>query len=349
MAALPSSFAAESGSSDGVTPGKGVPKASSLPLIFEASEYPSGRDHHDRQPQVPGCCSAGLILGGSGGNGGSSTLGGFWAGSTGFTSFCSLTEPSEETLNIVMEAGMLSALLDLRLVRNLAGDWSLDFCSSWVGISEAAPPLTLTPMLWLAVLTVAEALDLQLPPLNHLWLGFVFSFCSVGIACVGPVGVSGVSGAFVVVSEEPFCRTVLSFGVATDGVGVVVACVLALLVSHGASDVVDRSRSAKGLGFDFLRGPIPASVVRRLCNLWRVQVISRTVLQGQDARVFTLGRLGLTADSGGGRAMTQSRGCSPAAVDPLLSLPARSSFSELLARSPAHFLPPPTAPAGCRS
>lgn len=110
-----------SGSSDGVTPGNGVPWASSVPAGFGASEYPSGRVHHEVQPQVAACLVT-SILGGSGGNGGSSTLGVSFCGSSGFTSFCSLMDPSDDTLNMVIEAGMLSALLDLRLVRNLAGD-----------------------------------------------------------------------------------------------------------------------------------------------------------------------------------------------------------------------------------
>ena len=173
-----------------------------MPVAFEVSEYPSGRDHHERQPHVPACWSVTSILGGSGGKGGSSTLDGSWGGSAGFASFCSLIEPSDETLNMVMEAGMVSALLDLRLVRNLAGDWSLEVSCSLSGSSEAAPPLTLTPMLWLAVLTVAEALDLQLPPLNHRWLGFLFSFWSGAVDLAEAASVS--DDAFVVVSEEAF-------------------------------------------------------------------------------------------------------------------------------------------------
>jgi hypothetical protein len=49
----PSSFAAALGSSDGVTPGSGVPCASSMAGVLDVSEYPSGLDHHDRQAQVP--------------------------------------------------------------------------------------------------------------------------------------------------------------------------------------------------------------------------------------------------------------------------------------------------------
>lgn len=56
----------------------------------------------------------------------------------------------------------------------------------------------------------------------------------------------------------------LSFGVVVAGV--VVACVLALLLPGGGSDAVEGSRSAWGFGFDFLRGPIPASVVKIACT-----------------------------------------------------------------------------------
>ena len=124
---------------------------------------------------------------------------------------------------------MLSALLDLRLVRNFAGDWSFGFFSSWLGSSEAAPPLTLTPMLWLAVLTVAEALDRQLPPLNHLLLGLWLSFCSFRAE---PFVES--SDSFVVASTTPFWRIELPSGVLEAGV---VACVLALQLAGGSAAV----------------------------------------------------------------------------------------------------------------
>jgi len=65
----------------------------------------------------------------------------------------------------------VSPLLDLRFVRNLAGDWSRCLLESSLGSSDAAPPLTLMPMLSFAVVTVADALDRQLPP-SHFRLAF---------------------------------------------------------------------------------------------------------------------------------------------------------------------------------
>lgn len=148
---------------------------------LDCSRYPSGRDHQLRQPQVGAASSLGSFRrGGSGGSGGSSTCGvGDGDGASGVGSCRSSlsTAPSDETLSLVMAAGMASPLLDLRFVKNLAGDWSFALSEASLGSSEAAPPLTLTPMLSLAVFTVAVAFDRQLPPPpSHLRLGFL---CSV--------------------------------------------------------------------------------------------------------------------------------------------------------------------------
>lgn len=88
-------------------------------------------------------------------------------------------------------------------------------------------------MLWLAVLTVAEALERQLPPLNHLLLGFLLSFCSLG---AGPSDES--SGPFVLASADSFCRIELPSGVLEDGV---VGCVLALQLADDGSGAVGGS------------------------------------------------------------------------------------------------------------
>ena len=79
---LPSSFDFASASSVGVAPGKGVLCASSESfvakpvLFFCASEYPSGRDHQLRQPNVLVGSVPVVFLAGSGGNGGSLMVGG---------------------------------------------------------------------------------------------------------------------------------------------------------------------------------------------------------------------------------------------------------------------------------
>jgi hypothetical protein len=161
----------------------------------------------------------------------------------------SFIEPSDDTLSTVMEAGMLSALLDLRLVKNFAGDWGFLGGSS-LGSSEAAPPLTLMPMLWLAVLTVAEDLDRQLPPLNQFLLGFVLSlgsFVAGGVA--EPSDES--RGACMVEPAGVLSRVVLPLGVVVEGVA-------AGVVSGGMSDALAPACAATGFGFDFLRGLIPA-------------------------------------------------------------------------------------------
>jgi hypothetical protein len=78
-------------------------------------------------------------------------------------------------------------LLDLRLVKNFAGESSRAvLLASSAGRALVAPPLTLTPMLSVAVRTTAGAFARQLPvPLSHR-------------RPLGVVGVVGVVGVLVV-------------------------------------------------------------------------------------------------------------------------------------------------------
>jgi hypothetical protein len=154
-------FALASGSSEGEGPGRGVLCASSV--VVAASAYPSGRDH---QPANGRPQEAAAGFGGLGGSGGSSTAGAVGAGVRGSEAW---TRPSVETWACVVEAGRAAPLLDLRLVRNFAGESPRGvLSSSVVGKALAAPPLTLMPMLSVAVRTTAGAFERQLPvPLSH--------------------------------------------------------------------------------------------------------------------------------------------------------------------------------------
>nr|GFD51896.1 hypothetical protein [Tanacetum cinerariifolium] len=81
----------------------------------------------------------------------------------------SSTEPSEDTVILVVDVGSAKLLLDLRLVKNRAGDSLLGCLASSFGSSEVAPPLTLMPIVSCAVFTTAGALERQLPvPPSHL-------------------------------------------------------------------------------------------------------------------------------------------------------------------------------------
>ena len=248
-----------SGSSDGVGPGSGVLWASSTLcaslLALLTSEYPSGRDHQLRHAQVFAAASA-FGFGGSGGNGGSSMSGmEAWSALAGVSWGAafggSSTRPSEETLTCVIEAGIVLPLLDLRLVRNRLGESSCGFFASSPGSSPVAPALT--PILSFAVLTMAGALDRQLPvPVSHF---LPFGVCVPGVA--GGVSVLAVAvEAAIEVSEAPSCRTELALGVLER--------VFAAVTSGGSSRpellLLVLSAGAWGagvLGRDFLRGFMP--------------------------------------------------------------------------------------------
>jgi hypothetical protein len=220
-----------------------------------ASEYPSGLDHQLHQPQVFAACSADGMEGGCGGNGGSSALGAVGSASLlvvseTFGACDSSVSPSEETLTFVMDVGSAFPLLDLRLVRNLVGASSFGFFASSPGSSPVAPPLT--PMLSLAVLTIAGALERQLPdPLSHLFFG-------VWVPVV--VGVDAPSEAVVEVDEA---RELLdsALGGASPSLGTVDAVVLSAMPASGggtSGPVPVPPAGAWGFGFDFLRGLIRA-------------------------------------------------------------------------------------------
>lgn len=211
-------FVFASDSSEGVGPGNGVLCASSTLscpalLALAASVYPSGRDHQLVQPHA---FAAASVLGGSGGSGGSSPPD---VGScAGGASVCfavelsaSSTAPSEETVILVVDVGSAKLLLDLRLVRNLAGESFLDFFASSLGSSEVAPPLTLIPMVSCAVFTTGGAFDRQLPvPPSHFRP--LFGVCvPVVVGVDAPSGTvdDSDSGRLVVVS----CDVVLASNV----------------------------------------------------------------------------------------------------------------------------------------
>lgn len=227
-------------------------------LTFAGSAYPSGRDHQDFHPHALAAAST-CDLGGSGGNGGSVTweagVSSTSCGCSGFGFGASSRRPSEDTFTWVMEAGMASPLLDLRLVRNFLGDSSLGFFASSLGSSPVAPPLT--PMLSFAVWTMAGAFDRQLPvPESHL--------LPRGVCVPEAVGV-------VAPTEDVDAATDWSEG-ASGRMSLLLGVVSVVLASCGtAGALVDASEGASGFGFDFLRGFIPAGRVkelRRRCDRW---------------------------------------------------------------------------------
>jgi hypothetical protein len=147
-------------------------------------------------------------------------------------------------------------LLDLRLVRNLVGESSLGFFASSPGSSAVAPPLT--PILSVAVFTIAGAFERQLPdPLSH--------FFPFGVWV--PV-VLGVDAPFEEADEESandgfdgaFCRTSPLLGVWDVEVS-------AALLSDGTAGPVPvllASAGAWAFGFGFLRGLIRAGSEKTL-------------------------------------------------------------------------------------
>jgi hypothetical protein len=202
-------------------------------------------------------------VGGCGGNGGSLTLGVVDSGSSlalsgGLGGLVSSVRPSEETLTFVIEVGRASLLLDLRLVRNLVGESSFGFFTFAPGSSPVAPPLT--PMLSVAVFTIAGALERQLPdPPSH--------FLPFGVCVPVVVGVEAPSDEDAAVDsasdvfEGAFCSTWLLLGVVeADGV------VSAMLASGGTSAPVLLlpPAGAWGFSFDFLRGFIWAGMEPKL-------------------------------------------------------------------------------------
>lgn len=252
-----------SGSSEGVGPGSGVfcafstlSCASLLALV--ASEYPSGRDHQLRHAHVFAAVFA-CFVAGSGGNGGSSTRGSSEGGassaggvSSGFGLGASSTMPSVETLICVIEAGITSPLLDLRLVRKCLGESSRDLFAPLRGSSPVEPEVT--PMLSVAVLTMAGAFDRQLPvPDSH--------FLPLGVCVPGVVGgvallADAVEAASDLTDEGAFGKIPLAFGV-LEGV-------LATSTSLGTSDLTLLLSAAGALvfSFAFLRGIIPMRLER---------------------------------------------------------------------------------------
>jgi hypothetical protein len=227
---MSSPFAFAPGSSDGVGPGRGVPCASLMLSCaslraLPASEYPSGRDHQLRKPQVFAAWFAG-IDGGCGGNGGSLISGVTISASSstvsgGFFAFVSSVWPFEDTLTVVMEVGSALPLLDLRLVRNLVGESSLGFLASSPGSSPVAPPVT--PMLSVAVLVEGGAFERQLPdPPSH--------FLPFGVWLPVVVGVDAPSDVAVDSAKDLFDG---AFWVSLLSLGVVEVVVLAVLASGG--------------------------------------------------------------------------------------------------------------------
>lgn len=253
--ALSSPFMAASGSSDGVGPGSGVLDASSTVALFAftASVYPSGRDHQLVHPHAFATCSA---FAGSGGKGALSPVGAV-SGAALVSSFfavgtsTSSTEPSEETVILVVEVGSAKLLLDLRFVRKRAGDSLLGDLTSSLGSSEVAPPLTLIPMVSCAVFTTAGALDRQLPvPPSHFRLLF-------GV-CV-PVVVGVVAPSVAIEASESGLLATVSFDVVlAASASVVGSVVLLALLSVGFVDALAclSSLGASELILTFLRGLI---------------------------------------------------------------------------------------------
>lgn len=141
---------------------------------------------------------------------------------------------------------MASPLLDFRLVRNFLGDSSLGFFASSSGSSPVAPPLT--PMLSLAVLTIAGAFDRQLPvPESHL--------LPLGVCVPEAVGVMAPADDVEAVTDWS--------GGASGRMSLLLGVVSVVLASCGtAGALVDASEGASVFGLDFLRGFIPAGEVK---------------------------------------------------------------------------------------
>jgi hypothetical protein len=160
----------------------------------------------------------------------------------------SSVSPSEETLTFVIDVGSALPLLDLRVVRNLVGASSFGFFAFSPGSSPVDFLLTL--MLSLAVLTMAGALERQLPdPLSHRFFG-------VWVPVV--VGVDAPSDAVLVVDDarELFDS---ALGGASPSLGTVDAVVLsAMPASAGGTSGPVPPAGAWEFGFDFLRGLIRA-------------------------------------------------------------------------------------------
>lgn len=117
-------------------------------------------------------------------------------GSSGSGFGGSSTKPSEETLTLVMEAGMASPLLDFRLVRNLVGESSLRRLME-DSLGRLRVDARLPAMLSAAVFTMAGALDRQLAdPASHLL----------------PCEVVDAVDAATDFSERPSCSESLSLG-----------------------------------------------------------------------------------------------------------------------------------------
>lgn len=187
---------------------------------------------------------------GSGGNGGSLIDGDSVASdsvkvASDFVVCVSSTRPSEDTLTCVIEAGRATLLLDLRLVRNLLGESSRGFLASSLGSSPVAPKVT--PMLSLAVLTMAGAFDRQLPlPDSH--------FLPLGVCVPGVAGGVALLAVAVEAAKDVVDGASGSMSLALG----VPEGECATLASEGASPPVLSSAGAWVLGRDFLRGFIPA-------------------------------------------------------------------------------------------
>ena len=161
---------------------------------------------------------------------------------------------------LVVDAGSTKLLLDLRLVRKRAGETSsLDLLASSLGSSEAAPPLTLMPMVSWAVFTTAGALDRQLPvPPSHLRP--LFGVCVpvvVGVDAPSDAGGASEAAWLTVLScDVVLASSVLAFG-PVDALTLVVLAGLA-----GASAVLSFV-GACVFGLTFLRGPIALKLLGR--------------------------------------------------------------------------------------
>jgi hypothetical protein len=160
---------------------------------------------------------------------------------------------------LVVDAGSAKLLLDLRLVRKRAGDTSpLAFLASSLGSSEAAPPLTLMPMVSWAVFTTAGALDRQLPvPPSHLrpLLGVCVP---VVVGVDAPSDAGGASEAAWLTALS--CDVVLASSV--PALGSVDALVVLAGLAVGASAVLSFV-GAWVFGLTFLRGPIALKLLGR--------------------------------------------------------------------------------------
>jgi hypothetical protein len=221
-------------------------------VAFAVSAYPSGRDHQLVHPHAFATCSA---LAGSGGNGASSPLRAVSGAGLSFSFFAagtstSSTDPSEDTVILVVEVGRAKLLLDLRLVRKRAGDSLLGVLSSSFGSSEAAPPLTLTPIVSCAVFTTAGALDRQLPvPPSHFRP--LFGVCVpvvVGVAV--PSDATEASDGVWLAAVS--CDVVLAFNASVASSFVLLALLLSAAFVDASAGLW--SLGASELGLTFLRG-----------------------------------------------------------------------------------------------